>query len=229
MSTLNDDLTKVLKDSGADLVAFADMAGVPGCGLRYAVSVAVAVTPQIVIDIHDGPTAEYYDEYKRLNALLADIVTAGEVFLTGSGFRAQKNLPTVGTAREGERAPLPHKTVATRAGLGWIGRCALLVTPKYGSGVRLSSLLTDAELECGAPVDESGCGDCAECVAACPGDAVTGKLWDVTVDLDAIFSAEKCQKSARAQTLARFGQEVTICGKCIEVCPFTRAYIFGRK
>ena len=42
---------------------------------------------------------------------------------------------------------LPHKTIATRAGIGWIGKSALLVTAKYGSAIRLSSILTDTPIE----------------------------------------------------------------------------------
>ena len=44
------------------------------------------------------------------------------------------------------RTVMPHKTVAVHAGLGWIGKSALFVTEKYGSAVRLTSVLTDAPL-----------------------------------------------------------------------------------
>jgi epoxyqueuosine reductase QueG len=57
---------------------------------------------------------------------------------------------------------LPHKTTATLAGLGWIGKCALLVTERYGSAIRLTAVLTEAELPCGEPVSRSRCGACAD-------------------------------------------------------------------
>ena len=55
-------------------------------------------------------------------------------------------------------AELPHKTVATRAGIGWIGKCALLVTEKYGSAIRLTTVLTDMDLETDQPINGSKCG-----------------------------------------------------------------------
>jgi epoxyqueuosine reductase QueG len=39
---------------------------------------------------------------------------------------------------------LPQKTVATLVGLGWIGKCALLVSEPFGSDIRLNRVLTDA-------------------------------------------------------------------------------------
>jgi epoxyqueuosine reductase QueG len=32
---------------------------------------------------------------------------------------------------------------------------------------------------------------------------------------------EKCRKKAQALTLEKIGKEITICGKCFEVCPYT--------
>lgn len=37
----------------------------------------------------------------------------------------------------------PHKTAATRAGPGWVGKCALFITREYGSAIRRASVLTD--------------------------------------------------------------------------------------
>lgn len=79
--------------------------------------------------------------------------------------------------RKDYRSVLPHKTVATRAGIGWIGKNCLLVTREYGSAIRLSSLLTDAPLHGNDPIDKSLCGTCHKCVDACPAAALTGKLW----------------------------------------------------
>ena len=58
----------------------------------------------------------------------------------------------VGNGEADDNTVLPHKTVATRAGIGWIGKSALLVTEQYGSMIRISSILTDAPLETAVPV-----------------------------------------------------------------------------
>lgn len=48
-----------------------------------------------------------------------------------------------------DRSPLPHKAVACRAGLGWIGKNNLLTTPDFGGAVRLCTVVTDAPLAYG--------------------------------------------------------------------------------
>ena len=69
--------------------------------------------------------------------------------------------------------PLPHKTVATRAGLGWIGKCALLVTKQFGSAIRLTSVLTDVYICCDTALARSKSIGiettiCGRCIAVCP-------------------------------------------------------------
>jgi len=118
---------------------------------------------------------------------------------------------------------LPHKTVATRAGIGWIGKCALLVTEERGPMLRLSSILTDAPLATERlPINQSRCGNCKACVEACPGGAVSGKLWEKGMPREAFFDAEKCRDTARERSKRGFGGGATICGKCIEACPYAR-------
>lgn len=41
---------------------------------------------------------------------------------------------------------LPHKTVVTCAGIGWSGKCALLVADHYGLMVWFSFVLTNEHL-----------------------------------------------------------------------------------
>jgi epoxyqueuosine reductase QueG len=50
---------------------------------------------------------------------------------------------------------LPHKTAATRTGLGWIGRHCLLITRKFGSWIRLGTVFTDMALSSGKPIERS--------------------------------------------------------------------------
>lgn len=124
---------------------------------------------------------------------------------------------------------MPHKTVAVRAGLGWIGKCALLVTKQFGSAVRLTSVLTNAPLECDEPVEQSFCGDCSECVKSCPGGAVSGKLWAPGMDREELFSPLLCRKKARELAAQAINKEITLCGKCIECCPHTKKYLLEGK
>jgi len=230
---VTDDISGFLKMEllchGADLVGFGDLTALPAEvreGLPVGVCVAVKYPKEIIRSIAELPTREYYECYDSLNAKLDMLVTLGAEALQMFGYKAiAKTMALVDQSATHYDTLLPHKTVATRAGVGWIGKCALLVTPQYGSMVRISSILTDAPLQCARPVNESHCGNCMECTKACPGKAILGKIWSIDTPREAIYDAIKCRKTARARALQGFGVEISQCGKCIEVCPYTQKYL----
>lgn len=225
--SLKEELFLRLREKGAELVGVGDLRGIVAGDLRVGVSVAVPVPRHIVEDLKTAPTKEYHDAYYALNAQLDAIVSAGETFLRQQGYRAFAQTTKVVKADETWRTPLPHKTVATRAGLGWIGKNCLLVTREYGSAIRLSSLLTDAPLPVAAPVNESRCGSCAVCVQSCPAHALTGKLWDTSVSREELFHREDCKKMQVQRMKQATGIETDLCGLCFAVCPFTQRYLQG--
>ena len=214
-----------LRQVGAKLMGAGDLTGIVEEPLTTGVSVAIPVPRKIVRDLQTAPTREYYDAYYALNAQLNDIVRAGATFLESRGYRAQANTTDVVKQDADWRTPLPHKTVATRAGLGWIGKNCLLVTPEYGSAVRLSSLLTDAPLLTAVPVNESRCGGCRVCVDSCPARALTGRLWRVGVEREEIFHKEPCKKTQTERMKRATGIETDLCGLCFAVCPYTHRYL----
>lgn len=126
---------------------------------------------------------------------------------------------------ERHKSRLPHKTIATRSGIGWIGKSALLVTKEFGSAVRISSILTNAPLKADKPINESRCGSCMTCTKACPGQAVKGRNWSVGVEREDYYDPELCYKKAREIAARVLNKEITLCGKCIYVCPYTQKYI----
>lgn len=228
MPTLNDELTTFLKSNGASLVGFADLREIDAearDGFPFGISIAIALDPKIMSEIKEGPTAAYYDEYKRLNEKLDEIGLKTAQLLKEKGYRAQARVTTFGSDKETLSAQLPHKTVATRAGLGWIGKSALLVTKKYGSALRFTTVLTDAPLVTGKPVNDSLCGHCVHCVEACPARAHTGALWQAGLPREALFDAYKCRDKAEELSLKGFGVKYSICGLCIVACPWTKKYL----
>jgi epoxyqueuosine reductase len=61
------------------------------------------------------------------------------------------------------------KDAAVLAGLGVIGRNNLLVTPEFGSHVRLRAIFMEAELKPTGPIDYDPCNGCdAPCHRSCP-------------------------------------------------------------
>ncbi len=213
---------------GASLIGFADVSCLPvevTDGLTRAVSLAVALNPAVIRGIGNGPTAEYFAEYERANALLDRLAEQVARLLTEAGSRARVFPATVAQVdRTTLSERLQHRTVATRAGLGWIGKSGLLVTKEYGAAVRLASVLTDAVLGVGTPTEAASCGDCRACVERCPAGAIVGRNWQMTATREQLYDAWACVKTARNFTASR-GIKALICGVCINVCPWTQRYL----
>jgi epoxyqueuosine reductase QueG len=187
----------------------------------------VALAPEIITRITVGPTKAYSNEYDRVNALLNELTEACARFLIDEGYEAMAIRSTVSNDEldmETLSSALPHKTVARLAGMGWIGKCALLVTPQFGSAVRYSTVLTDAPLPTNTPTDASQCGNCEACVKICPAKAPSGRDWEPGLARDDFFDAHACCRAARQQSL-EIGVDQTICGRCIAACPHTQKYL----
>jgi len=228
MNTLNQEIKEFVVGNGASLVGFADLSELPS-GVRrffpYGLSIALALDPVKVMDIGNGTAAQYYQEYRRTNARLDELASITETFLKNKGFSAlAKTTAVVKTDPATKRSDLPHKTLATRAGLGWIGKCALCITPQYGAAQRFTSVLTDAPIECGQPINTSACDDCAECRDICPAGAVSGQNWHLGLDRDQFFKALECHKFIIEYGKSIGRSEVT-CGRCIKACPWTQKYL----
>ena len=225
LSLLKEKLLSLLSEKGAKLIGIADLTGIVGGAMHTGISVAVPVPQKIVRDLETAPTREYYNAYFSLNEKLDAIVSAGAAFLKEKGYQALANTTKVVQTDADWCTPLPHKTVATRAGLGWIGKNCLLVTREYGSAVRLSSLLTDAPLPATPPITESHCGGCRVCVKSCPAKALTGVLWNSSTTREELFHKEDCKKMQMQRMKQSTGIETDLCGLCFAVCPYTQKYL----
>lgn len=72
-----------------------------------------------------------------------------------------------------DTAPILEKAWAVEAGLGWIGKNSLLITPEYGSFVNLGEIVLDVEIdEYNEPYSQSHCGECTICMDHCPNGAI---------------------------------------------------------
>jgi epoxyqueuosine reductase QueG len=233
MNDINAFLKSTLLSHGASLVGFGDLTELPAevrSDVPVGICVAVKYPKDVIRGITELPTREYYDWYNRLNERLDMLVTLGAEALGILGYEAvAQTRARVGIGETEYNTLLPHKTVATRAGIGWIGKSALLVTERYGSMIRLSTILTNAPLKTAEPVNRSKCGGCMACANACPGGAISGREWSAGLYRDEFFDAVKCRKTARERSMRGFGGVETICGKCIETCPYTRNYLNGNK
>ena len=226
--TLSLELKRFLLKQGAVEVGYADITNfTPKPGLNTGVVFYLTYPKEIIKNMQNAPTQEYLEELISINARLDALGMKCEEFLAKEGYEAYAQTKKRLGADFGEfnSFELPHKTIATRAGLGWIGKSALFTTLKYGSALRLSSVLTDAPLEIGKPILKSKCGKCEECKDACPGGAISGKAWDYTLKRNDFYDDKKCEKYALKVSEENLGKADTVCGKCIFACPHTQKYI----
>jgi epoxyqueuosine reductase len=117
--------------------------------------------------------------------------------------------------------------LAIDAGLGEVGRHGLLITPEFGSNVRLCKVLTDMPLLPDKPIDmgiSEFCEQCLLCAVHCPAEAITKGERSFT---------GVCQNNnpginkwhVKSSDCLRFWQQNGVdCANCIAVCPFTFGY-----
>ena len=103
------------------------------------------------------------------------------------------------------------KHLAVAAGLGKQGKNTLVIHPRFGPWLRFMVIKTDASLATTGPgiyskEENPYCGNCQECVQACPvGILLPYRL----VDTDSCLAAISGERSG----------ELAICDKCVVVCP----------
>jgi epoxyqueuosine reductase len=108
---------------------------------------------------------------------------------------------------------------AARAGVGFYGKNTMLITRKHGSWVVLGTLITDVEVESGAPLDLD-CGSCTLCIEACPTGALDDPgVVDATKCLSYWTQAPKPIPEEYREPLA---DQVYGCDICQDVCPWNR-------
>ncbi len=239
VNALSRDIRNNLSKEGASLVSYADIKCIPfkiRQSMDYAISIGVALNPDIIRGVWlEGPTIEYSLEKVRLNELLNHLAEFGAKLLIDRGFNAIPLLVNDSSSvdMQTQCSSFPHKTVATMAGLGWIGKSALLITEEFGPALRINTILTDAVLDYESPIEVSRCGECMECTNSCPGHAVSGNLWDISksrADIikgrDYIYNIRNCMRYMMKinEELGIDDLEAVICGVCIAACPRTKQY-----
>ena len=116
-----------------------------------------------------------------------------------------------------DSAPLAEKSLAVRAGFGWIGRQSLVVNPKLGTMFHLGELVIDDVVdEYDTPMEGVGCGSCRRCVEACPNQAI---LDSRLVDTRRCISCRTIEREGCSESITLDGW-IFGCDACQSVCPF---------
>lgn len=216
-------LKKYLQGLGASKVGYADVEGLASdfIDLPYGISIVLKLPKEAMKFLDDEDYESYWKCFHSKIADLKEIALKGEEYIKSKGYNAfaltmernecdMKKLLSI----------LPYKTIATKSGLGWIGRSALFVTPEYGSAIALSAILTDMPLECGTPITDSECDDCENCQKACPVGAINPQKWNDRLNREDIIDIEACREYILDQYKNGLG-----CTKCMSECKLTQEYL----
>jgi ferredoxin len=195
--------------------AFATMAAMNRRPVRMAWPRAVSIGAVMDDRFVDGipkVTADYGKHFSGQAGPTARKVAGAIVaWLKKEGFRSATSaeLPGGGT-----------KVAARYAGLAWIGKSCLAVSPQAGPRVAWEVVFTDAPLTPTAkgPMERQ-CGDCRRCVDVCPVKAYTGIPFDEKDPPQKRYDTGKCSRY-RGKLGNMFG--VGACGLCLEICPYGR-------
>ena len=150
-------------------------------------------------------TADYHDTIKSMLGQMAEKLGLRQAGIAWRCFT--------------DSAPMLEKAWAVEAGLGWIGRNSLLVTPRYGSFMLLGELVTDAPVDMyDTPYAGNGCGECRRCIEACPNSAITSRR---VIDTRRCISRLTVEKGD-ADVSSDLHGWVFGCDVCQNVCPYNR-------
>ena len=119
-----------------------------------------------------------------------------------------------------DSAPVMERQWAERAGLGWLGKNALLLNRDMGSFFFIAELIIDLELDYDNPLGNY-CGSCTRCIDACP----TGAIAEAgVVDGSHCISYFTIELKDAIPTSfeGQFNDWIFGCDICQDVCPWNR-------
>ncbi len=210
-------LKKFCLQEGADLFGVADISGIKQGFLfsseiinriTAAVSLGCALSKGVLYDVGSAPTRLYFHHYRMVNAFLDQLALKTAKYIERKGYLAVPVAASQIVDWQKQTAHLNHKDLARLAGLGWIGRNNLLVNKRYGSQIRLVTILTDMPLFWDSASKED-CAKCELCVKICPAQAIG----NTAAEFDHLKCLAKLKEFQKERLVDQY-----ICGVCVRAC-----------
>ncbi len=226
--TLKAEIIEFAKAQGADIVGFTGVERwqehheVPEEFYPTAIwplaKTVIVLGMQLPLPIVDStPSSLHKETYDTTNRQLDDLALRLTRYLNNKGwassFFSRDCFGSIKVIIQKPYAAFSHTFAAKYAGLGTISRSHNLLTPQFGSRVRLVSIFTAAEIESDPMVAKDLCINCKLCVKCCPSDVLqeepdqTGYYFT----LDAVGCAKWAEELTRRRCYP--------CGVCTKVCP----------
>lgn len=135
-----------------------------------------------------------------------------------------------------DTGPVLERSWAARAGLGFTGKNAMLISRRHGNWLFLASILTRVAFAPDEPVRNKFhapdvgllCGKCTRCLDACPTQAFAAPG---VVDARRCVSYQTIENKGviPRELRAGIGNRIYGCDVCLEVCPWNRFAQQGRR
>ncbi len=167
--------------------------------------------PRVAVSENQGRVARYAwgKDYHRVIGKRLEELRNELSKLAGRQIRAEICVDT---------KPLLERSLAQRAGLGFVGKQSQLLSPKFGPWLFLAELVTDLELEPDPPFVGS-CGSCRICIDECPTQAIHPEGGIDARRCIAYLTIE--HKGEISENLhSAIGDWVFGCDICLQVCPY---------
>jgi len=119
-----------------------------------------------------------------------------------------------------DSAPVMEKELARKAGLGWRGKHALLLSRAHGSRFFLGEIYVNLPL----PVDEpqrEHCGTCTRCITICPTQAIVAP-YRVDARRCISYLTIELKGSIPVELRPLIGNRIYGCDDCQLICPWNR-------
>ena len=127
-----------------------------------------------------------------------------------------------------DSAPVLEKALASKAGLGWIGKNTLLLNRDAGSWFFLGEIFTNLPLPIDPVYDNDHCGSCSACIDICPTDAIVAPY---QLDARKCISYLTIEHKGTIDESLRIGMGNRIfgCDDCQLVCPWNKFARFSEE
>jgi epoxyqueuosine reductase len=119
-----------------------------------------------------------------------------------------------------DAVPVLERALAVRAGIGFLAKSAMVISPVHGPYLQLAELLTGLDLPADPPAPGS-CGTCTACLDACPTGAITAPF-QIDARRCISYTTIELRGSVPEPMRQAHGDWLFGCDICLEVCPFTR-------
>lgn len=119
-----------------------------------------------------------------------------------------------------DSAPVLERSLAVRAGLGWIGKSSMLVNRAFGSALFLCEIFLSLPFEADEPYNHDGCGSCHKCAEACPNHCIDPETRTIRADRCISYLTIEHKGEFTPEQSMLVGNHLFGCDECLRACPW---------